>query len=695
MRPAVLNPLFASLKMLKGIGEKLAKPFGRLFGREEPRVIDLLFHLPYSAIDRRSMPKLSEVAPDTVVTLEVKVLQHLPGRGRAPYKICTEQGVQTLDLVYFHMTSDRAEKTFPVGATRYVSGLVTQYNNNWQMTHPDRVGEEKDLPQILVIEPVYSLTEGLAAGTMRRTAAAALPKIPDLPEWSDPAFLAQKKFIPFSMALQRMHAPQEVTDVSPESVFRARLAYDELLSHQLSLALLRVRIRRETGRKSAGDGRLREKIEAALPFSLTGAQQTAIQEIIGDLSSEHRMLRLLQGDVGSGKTVVALMAAANVIEAGRQAAIMAPTEILARQHFERIAPLAKSVGIRLAILTGRERGREREQTLAQLLAGDIDLLVGTHALFQEGVEFRDLAFAVVDEQHRFGVHQRLALTAKGEAVDLLVMTATPIPRTLVLTFFGDMEVSELRSKPAGRQPIDTRTVSLGRIEEVVEAVGRGIKDGARAYWICPLIEESELVDLAAAEDRYSFLKERFGKAVGLVHGRMKPAEKDAAMEKFARGEIQILVSTTVVEVGVDVPEATIMVIEHAERFGLAQLHQLRGRVGRGTGQSICLLLYKTPLGESAKRRLTTMRDTEDGFRIAEEDLALRGEGEVLGTRQSGLPGFKIANLEQHGALLEAARKDAALILSRDPMLASERGGALRILLHLFEREDAVRLIEAG
>lgn len=398
MRPAALNPLFASLKMLKGIGEKLAKPFGRLFGRDEPRVIDLLFHLPYSAIDRRSMPKLSEVVPDTIVTLEVKVLQHLPGRGRAPYKIRTEQGVQTLDLVYFHMTPDRAEKTFPVGATRYVSGIVTQYNGNWQMTHPDRVGEEKDLPQILVIEPVYSLTEGLAAGTMRRTAAAALSKIPGLPEWSDPAFLVQQKFIPFSAALQRMHAPQEVIDVLPESTFRARLAYDEFLSHQLSLALLRIRIRREAGRKNAGDGRLREKIEAALPFSLTGAQQTAIQEIVGDLSSEHRMLRLLQGDVGSGKTIVALMAAANVIEAERQAAIMAPTEILARQHFERIAPLAKSAGIRLAILTGRERGREREQILTQLMAGEIDLLVGTHALFQEGVEFRDLAFAVVEDR---------------------------------------------------------------------------------------------------------------------------------------------------------------------------------------------------------------------------------------------------------------------------------------------------------
>jgi len=695
MRPAILNPLFASLKTLKGVGDKIAKPFGRLLDREEPRIVDLLFHLPYSAIDRRSMPKLADVQSDSIVTLEITVDKHIPGRGRAPYKIRTHQGMQTLDIVYFHMSPDRAEKMFPVDATRYVSGLVTTYDGHFQMTHPDRVGDEKDLPQMLVVEPVYPLTEGLAAGTMRRTAAGALTRITDLPEWCDPAFLAQKKFAPFSAALRRMHAPEETADVLPESPFRARLAYDELLSHQLALALLRTRIRREKGRKSVGDGRLRAKIEAALPFSLTDTQQAAIQEIVGDLSSEHRMLRLLQGDVGSGKTVVALIAAAHVIEARRQAAIMAPTEILARQHFERTAPLASAAGIRIAILTGRERGKERDQLLEKLAAGEIDLLVGTHALFQEGVEFRDLAFAVVDEQHRFGVHQRLALAEKGEAVDLLVMTATPIPRTLVLTYFGDMDVSELRTKPAGRQPIDTRTISLGRIEEVVEAIGRGLQNGARAYWICPLIEESELVDLAAAEDRYAFLKERFGKAVGLVHGRMKAADKDAAMEKFAQGEIQILVSTTVVEVGVDVPEATIMVIEHAERFGLAQLHQLRGRVGRGSGQSTCLLLYKAPLGEAAKRRLTTMRETEDGFRIAEEDLALRGEGEVLGTRQSGLPGFKIANHEQHGALLEAARKDAALILARDPALATERGQALRILLHLFEREDAVRLIEAG
>ena len=432
-----------------------------------------------------------------------------------------------------------------------------------------------------------------------------------------------------------------------------------------------------------------------MPFSLTNSQRKAIGEIAGDLSSDTRMLRLLQGDVGSGKTIVALLAAAHVIEAGHQAAIMAPTEILARQHYERIAPLAKAAGITLAILTGRERGAERGELLDALQAGRIDLLVGTHALFQEGVEFRDLALAVVDEQHRFGVHQRLALAGKGPAVDMLVMTATPIPRTLVITYFGDMEVSELREKPAGRTPIDTRTVSLERSGEVVEAVGRALASGARAYWICPLIEESEEVDFAAAEARYDTLKAEFGEIVGLVHGRMKGAERDEAMARFAGGQIRLLVATTVIEVGVDVPEATIMVVEQAERFGLAQLHQLRGRVGRGTERSTCLLLYRAPLGDTAKRRLAKLRETDDGFAIAEEDLALRGEGEVLGTRQSGLPGFRIARPELHRDLMEAARKDAALILQRDPTLASERGKALRLLLHLFEREEAARLLEAG
>jgi ATP-dependent DNA helicase RecG len=475
----------------------------------------------------------------------------------------------------------------------------------------------------------------------------------------------------------------------------SRLAYDELLAGQVALALVRAHLRRPAGRSTPGTGHLRKKLIEALPFSLTPSQARALAEIIADLAKPERMLRLLQGDVGSGKTVVALLAAAAVVEAGRQAALMAPTELLARQHFNTVAPLAAAAGINVAILTGRERGPERSDILKRLAFGDIHVLIGTHAVFQEDVEFRDLAMAIVDEQHRFGVHQRLALARKGEGVDVLVMTATPIPRTLVLTYFGDMDISELREKPAGRKPVDTRTIPLARHEEVVEGVGRALAEGRRVYWVCPLVEESENVDLAAAEDRFAELKARFGALVGLVHGRMKGADKDRAMESFAAGETRLLVATTVIEVGVDVPQATVMVIEHAERFGLAQLHQLRGRIGRGAEHSTCLLIYKGPLGDTAKARLKIMRETEDGFRIAEEDLRLRGEGDVLGTRQSGLPAFKVARVEFHGKYIGAARDDAALVLARDPTLSTPRGEALRHLLYLFERDEAVRLIRAG
>jgi ATP-dependent DNA helicase RecG len=695
MRPAVLNPLFAPVARLAGVGPRLTKLYERLLDRAEPRVIDVLFHLPHAVVDRRARPKLRDVVPDTVATVEVTVERHQRGHGRAPHRVIGSDDTGTLEIVYFNIPSDRLEKMLPFGAKRWVSGKIGLYDGRLQMVHPDRVLDAADSALLPDLDPVYPLTEGLSAGNMRRASASALKFVPRLPEWLDAAFQAEQGFASFADALHRLHAPEEPQDVAPQSPFRARLAYDELLAHQLSLALVRGAMRREPGRPSRGDGRLRAKIEAALPYSLTGSQRTALAEIVADLSSERRMLRLLQGDVGSGKTIVALLAAAHVVEAGRQAAIMAPTEILARQHFARMAPLADAAGIRLAILTGRERGRERDELLDALLAGRIDLLVGTHALFQEGVEFRDLAFAVVDEQHRFGVHERLALAHKGAAVDLLVMTATPIPRTLVLTYFGDMEISELREKPAGRAPVDTRTVSLERSGEVVEAVGRALAGDARAYWICPLIEESEEVDFAAAEARYEALASEFGDKVGLVHGRMKGPERDEVMARFQSGAIRLLVATTVIEVGVDVPEATIMVVEHAERFGLAQLHQLRGRVGRGAERSTCLLLYKAPLGNAAKRRLATLRETEDGFRIAEEDLALRGEGEVLGTRQSGLPGFRLARPELHGALMEAARKDAALILRRDPTLSDDRGQALRLLLHLFKREQAARLIEAG
>jgi ATP-dependent DNA helicase RecG len=699
MRPAILNPLFAALTGLPGIGPKLEKLYRRLLGRDDgPRVLDLLFHLPTGAIDRRARPKLRDVVPDTVVTVAVDVDRHRPpppNRPRAPYQIYTSDETGDLILTFFKARKEYLEKLLPVGERRYVSGTVVLYDGMRQMVHPDRVVDEAGLAHLPLVEPVYPLTEGLGLNQVRKTAEAALERVPDLPEWQDPSWVARERYPTFAQALRALHHPAEPADAQPESVAWTRLAYDEFLAGQLALALVRKHLRRPAGRSTAGTGHLRKKLIESLPYSLTVSQSRATAEIVEDLAKPERMLRLLQGDVGSGKTVVALLAAATVIEGGRQAALMAPTEILARQHYNTIAPLAATIGMEVAVLTGRERGRERADTLARLALGGTHMLIGTHALFQEDVVFRDLALAVVDEQHRFGVHQRLALAQKGEAVDVLVMTATPIPRTLVLTYFGDMESSELREKPAGRKPIDTRIIALTRFEEVVDAVGRALAEGRRVYWVCPLVEESEDIDVAAAQDRFATLKAKFGDTVDLVHGRMKGADKDSAMERFAAGETRLLVATTVIEVGVDVPEATVMVIEHAERFGLAQLHQLRGRIGRGAERSTCLLLYRAPLGDTAKARLEIMRETEDGFRIAEEDLRLRGEGEVLGTRQSGMPGFRVARIEVHGKLIGAARDDASLMLTRDPSLTSERGEALRTLLYLFEKDEAVGLIRAG
>jgi ATP-dependent DNA helicase RecG len=698
MRPPILNPLFAAITTLPGIGSKVERLYRRLLGRDEaPRIIDLAFHLPTGTIDRRAQPKIKDVVPGGVVTVTVTIDRHRPApprRARAPYLIYASDDTGDIILTYFNARRDYLERLLPVGGRRIVSGTTALYDGMLQMIHPDRVVDESEFARLPLIEPQYALTDGLSMNQVRRAIEGSLAKVPALPEWQDAAWLARSNFPTFADALHDVHRPPQ-PEVSPANTAWSRLAYDEFLAGQLALGLVRAHARRPRGRQTAGDGTLRKRIIAALPYDLTGSQLRAITDIVADLGKPERMSRLLQGDVGSGKTVVALLAGASVIEAGRQAALMAPTELLARQHWNTIAPLAQAAGMRAAILSGRERGRARTDILARLARGEIDLLIGTHALFQDDVDFRDLALAVVDEQHRFGVHQRLALARKGEAVDLLVMTATPIPRTLVLTFFGDMDSSELREKPAGRQPIDTRTIPLERLDEIVDAVGRALREERRVYWVCPLVEESELIDLAAAQDRFRTLAARFGGVVDLVHGKMKGPDKDAAMARFAAGESKLLVATTVIEVGVDVPEASVMVVEHAERFGLAQLHQLRGRIGRGNERSTCLLLYKTPLGETAKARLAVMRETEDGFRIAEEDLRLRGEGDVLGTRQSGLPGFRVARIETHAPLLQAARDDAALILARDPELTSARGEALRVLLYLFERDEAIRLLRAG
>jgi ATP-dependent DNA helicase RecG len=702
MRPLLLNPLFAPVTSLSGVGPKQDKLFRYLLGREEtPRLVDLLLHLPASVIDRRAQPKIRDAVPGTVVTLEVTVDRHRPSpprNARAPYLVYASDDTGDVVLTYFRAKADYIEKLLPVGSKRYVSGTLQMFDGVPQIVHPDRVVDEAGFAQLSGIDPVYPLTEGLALGSLRRAIAQALQKLPDFPEWISPEVIRRCHFPPIKEALNRVHIPLELTDILPDGPFWSRLAFDELLAGQLALALVRSQLRRPAGDRHAGDGHLRKKIIDALPYALTSSQREAAAAIADDLQQPVRMLRLLQGDVGSGKTVVALLAAAAVTEVGKQAALMAPTEILARQHIKTITPLAERAGLRVAILTGREKGKERRDILARLEAGEIDFLVGTHALIQDDVIFKSLALAVVDEQHRFGVRERLALTDKGNAVDVLVLSATPIPRTLVLTYFGDMDVSELREKPAGRQPIDTRAVPMNRLEEVMEGVGRAQSAGKLVYWICPLVEESEAEGtghLTNATERFKSLRERFGEKVGLVHGQMKGTEKDRAMAQFATHEIGLLVATTVVEVGVDVPAATIMVIENAERFGLAQLHQLRGRIGRGSEASTCLLLYREPLGEMSKARLKVIRETTDGFRIAEEDLKLRGEGDVLGVRQSGLPGYRIARPEAHGQLIAQARDEALRIMKENPKLTGPRGEALRCLLYLYERGEAIPLMGAG
>jgi ATP-dependent DNA helicase RecG len=702
MRPTLLNPLFAPITTLSGVGPKQDKLFRYLLGRDDtPRIVDLLLHLPASVIDRRARPKVRDAVPGAVATLEVTVDRHRPPpprNPRAPHLVYASDDTGDVVLTYFRSPQGFVEKLLPVGSKRYVSGHVQMYDGMLQITHPDRVVDEAGFAKLSGIDPVYPLTEGLALGSLRRAVAQALQKLPKLPEWISPEVIRRCKFPDITEALNRVHVPLELTDILPEGPFWSRLAFDELLAGQLALALVRAQLRRPAGDRHAGDGHLRNRIIDALPYALTASQRQAAAALTEDLRQPVRMLRLLQGDVGSGKTVVALLAAAAVAEVGKQAALMAPTEILARQHIKTITPLAERAGLRVAILTGREKGKERRELLARLAQGEIDFLIGTHALIQDDVIFKALALAVVDEQHRFGVRERLALTEKGEAVDALVLSATPIPRTLVLTYFGDMDVSELREKPAGRQPIDTRAVPNSRLGEVVDAVGRALSAGKRVYWICPLVEESEaegIEHLTNATKRFESLQKHFGDRVGLVHGQMKGAEKDRVMAQFATGEIGLLVATTVVEVGVDVPAATIMVIENAERFGLAQLHQLRGRIGRGSEASTCLLLYQEPLGEMSKARLKVIRETTDGFRIAEEDLKLRGEGDVLGIRQSGLPGYRIARSDVHAQLITQARDEALRIMKDNPKLKGERGEALRVLLYLFERDEAIPLIGAG
>lgn len=693
-RPEILFPLFGALTKLEGIGPKSAQI---LEGAGVVKPLDVLMTLPLSGVDRHRRASIREVVAPAVATVEVTVGDHHPPRTRGrPYRVHVEDAETSFQLVFFHARGDYLQKLLPTGQKRVVSGKVEIFDGIAQIVHPDHVLPVAEADDIPAFEPVYPLHAGITQKAMWKATRSALGLIPDLPEWIDPALKAREQWPDWTVAMGRVHSPQATSDLSPHAPARERLAYDELLAHQLTLALARAAVRKAKGVASHATGALSGKVLASLPYKPTGAQQRAFAEIAADLATPLRMNRLLQGDVGSGKTLVALMALLDVVEAGGQGVMMAPTEILARQHLEGLRPLAESAGVVLDILTGRDKGAGRAAKLNALAEGKINILVGTHAVFQKDIIFRDLRLAVIDEQHRFGVSQRMELGAKGYAVDVLVMTATPIPRSLALAQYGDMDVSVLDEKPPGRTPVQTALVSSARLDEVVAKLRHAVAEGRQAYWVCPLVEESEIVDMTAAEERFKRLRAALGEGVvGLVHGQMPPAEKDAAMAKFVAGQTKVLVATTVIEVGVNVPNASIMMIEHADRFGLAQLHQLRGRVGRGSTASSCLLIYQPPLSESGRRRLEILRETEDGFRISEEDLAMRGAGDVIGTAQSGIPRFRIADLERQAGQMAVAQSDARALLNDDPKLETPRGKAARTLLWLMEQDKAIRLISVG
>ncbi len=685
MRPERLNPLFVAADSLKGVGPGLARPLEKL---GLTRVKDFAYHLPDRFVERRAVASLDEASVGENIVVALTPAEYRSSAGRGPFRVLATDAIGNVcSITYFGRNTAWAKKQLPLGEPRWIAGRLDQYGQMLQIVHPDHVAEAGAAALGQLVEPVYPLSEGLTQGRLAALVEQALSGLPAMPEWIEPGLLDKLQWPAWRDALALAHK-------GPHTAARDRLAYDELLANSLALMLVRQSNRKQSGTPLQGDGSRRARLN--LPFPLTGAQQRAIAEIEGDLAQSAPMLRLLQGDVGSGKTVVALSAMLIAVEAGAQAALLAPTEILARQHHETLSRLLAGTGVEIALLTGRDKGRAREAILMGLLDGSIDMVVGTHAIFQDTVTYRNLAMVVIDEQHRFGVGQRLMLAQKGRrAPHCLAMTATPIPRTLTLAQYGEMDVSKLDEMPPGRQPIDTRVVAVERQADVIAAIGRHIESGQQAYWVCPMVREQENEDLAAAEARHAELQARFGDAVVLVHGQLRPEAKDAAMERFARGEAKLLVATTVIEVGVDVPNATLMVIEQAERFGLAQLHQLRGRVGRGSGKSTCLLLRGAMLSETARQRLALMRETQDGFRLAEEDLALRGGGELLGTRQSGDTPFRVASLEQIQKLLPLAHDDARLLMERDGGLTGERGEAARLLLYLFERDWGVQLLRGG
>ena len=692
-RPTDLNPFFSETTSLKGVGPRVAEALGRAMGT---RLKDLLLTPPSSLIDRSNRPKISDAKTDEICTFHVTVGQHIvPSNRNRPYRVRVFDETGDMTLTFFKARADYLNRVLPEGSQRIVSGKTEVFNAQLQMTHPDYILHPDKIDELRLYETLYPLSAGLSQKVAGKAMMGALQRLPTLPEWLDKNMLSKQDWPSFHEAIIRIHQPEHPIDIKIDAPPRLRLAYDELLAKQLAIAIVRENTRRSKGRALQASGQYVDDVLKGAPFKPTNAQNQAFAEISADMTSPYRMARLLQGDVGAGKTFVAALACAQAAEASVQTALMAPTEILARQHAQTLKSLLAPAGLTVEAVTGRDKGNSRDALGTGLAEGYIDVVVGTHALFQEKVEFKDLGLVIIDEQHRFGVHDRLKLTEKGHKPDLLVMTATPIPRTLALTSYGDLDISKLDEKPAGRKPIETRILPMQRLDDVIEGVERAIKKGDQIYWVCPLVEDSDLIDLTSVQDRHRQLSAIFGDRVGLLHGRMSGQEKESISQGFKRGTYDVLVATTVIEVGVDAPNATIMVIEHAERFGLAQLHQLRGRVGRGDKQSTCLLLYKGPLSVNGKSRLEIMRQTEDGFLIAEKDWELRGSGDLLGARQSGLPEYKLADLDRHKSLLETAVQDARFLTQQDPQLSSERGQAARNLLYLFEQDFGIALMKAG
>jgi ATP-dependent DNA helicase RecG len=667
---------------LKGVGPALAEKLAKL-GIET--VVDVLFHLPLRYEDRSRVVPIGALTPGQRVVVVAHVeLTEVVFRGRRSMlcRISDDTGQLTLRFFYFSRSQQQQLKR---GKRLRCFGEVRRGPGGLEMVHPEYRLLAEDAPLELSdsLTPSYPVTEGVAQNRLRALTDSALAWLSDhpIPELLPPGSFDAAPDLSLEDALREAHRPDAGSDVGQLNagtpIFLRRLAFEELVAQRLSLNFVRETLRSERAPALKPRGELVEQFVVSLPFTLTAAQQRVVNEISSDLATTAPALRLLQGDVGSGKTVVAAIVALMAVQSGYQATLMAPTELLAEQHRRSLTAWFEPLGVRVGWLTGRLKAKARRESLAQIASGEAQVVVGTHALFQDEVAYKHLALAIIDEQHRFGVHQRLALRDKGGAGALcphqLVMTATPIPRTLTMTQYADLDVSVIDELPPGRTPVTTAVVNDARRADVIERVASACAEGQQVYWVCPIIEESETLEAQAAEDTAAKLAEVLsGVRVALIHGRMKSAEKDEVMARFARGEIQLLVATTVIEVGVDVPNASLMIIENAERMGLSQLHQLRGRVGRGAARSHCVLLYKAPLSRNAKARLGAMRESNDGFYIAQKDLELRGPGEVLGTRQAGIAQLKVADLARDADMLDAVAAVADPLLVDDP----ERARAL-------------------